>query len=224
MAFLYFQIKALDAHYKTNISPIVSRFCSNMGIAVIQAMIQHDLESSQICYDLIRGLYVPCLPARLYLWRSIPRGILRGDPARFAVRLTPPCPLFCCRIAETTPAAAEKYPPPVFGMIAATYHMLLVDLEGVRETRDNETPKGLRKFAIFLIVTTPIMLAPFWMNFCKSATDKINVSAIVTGESNDPHKYGCIASYFIAVIYVLITFSLLRVQEALEDPFDGMGS
>ena len=108
-------------------------------------------------------------------------------------------------------------------MIAATYHMLLVDLEGVRETRDNQTPKGLRKFAIFLIVTTPIMLAPFWMNFCKSATDGHKV-VLEDGTVIDPHKYGCIAAYFIAVMYVLITFSLLRVQEALEDPFDGMGS
>ena len=218
MAFLYFQIKALDAHYKTNISPIVSRFSSNMGIAVIQAMIQDDLESSQICYDLISGLYVPCLSARLYLPRSIPR----RDPARFAVRLTSPCPPFHCRIAETTPAAAEKYPPPVFGMIAATYHMLLVDLEGVRETRDNQTPKGLRKFAIFLIVTTPILLAPFWSNFCKSAT--MHKKVLEDGTVVDPHHYGCIAGYFIAVVYVIITFSLLRVQEALEDPFDGMGS
>jgi hypothetical protein len=31
-------------------------------------------------------------------------------------------------------------------------------------------------------------------------------------------------AYFIAIVYVIITFSLLRVQEALEDPFDGMGS
>jgi hypothetical protein len=221
MAFLYFQIKALDAHYKTNISPIVSRFSSNMGIAVIQAMIQDDLESSQICYDLISGLYVPCLSARLYQRHSFPR----RDPARFAVRLTPPCPLFCCRIAETTPAAAEKYPPPVFGMISATYHMLLVDLEGVRETRDNQTPKGLRKFAIFLIVTTPVLLAPFWSNFCKSASDgRKQVLEDGTVVGGDPHQYGCIAAYFIAVVYVIITFSLLRVQEALEDPFDGMGS
>jgi hypothetical protein len=128
-----------------------------------------------------------------------------------------------CRIAETTPLAAEKYPPPVFSMIAATYHMLLVDLEGVRETRDNETPKGLRKFAIFLIVTTPVMLAPFWSNFCKSASDG-HKQVLEDGTVVDPHHYGCIAAYFIAVVYVIITFSLLRVQEALEDPFDGMGS
>jgi len=108
-------------------------------------------------------------------------------------------------------------------MIAATYHMLLVDLEGVRETRDNETPKGLRKFAIFLIVTTPVMLAPFWSNFCKSASDG-HKQVLEDGTVVDPHHYGCIAAYFIAVVYVIITFSLLRVQEALEDPFDGMGS
>jgi hypothetical protein len=27
----------------------------------------------------------------------------------------------------------------------------------------------------------------------------------------------------MAILYVIITFSLLRIQEALEDPFDGMG-
>jgi hypothetical protein len=141
----------------------------------------------------------------------------------FTGQLTFPSFLFFCRIAETTPLAAEKYPPPVFSMIAATYHMLLVDLEGVRETRDNETPKGLRKFAIFLIVTTPVMLAPFWSNFCKSASDG-HKQVLEDGTVVDPHQYGCIAAYFIAVVYVIITFSLLRVQEALEDPFDGMGS
>jgi hypothetical protein len=75
MAFLYFQTKALDAQYKTEIAPIVSTFSSNMGIAVIQAMIQDDLESSQVCYDLISGLYVPCLSASQYLHR-IPHGLL----------------------------------------------------------------------------------------------------------------------------------------------------
>ena len=37
------------------------------------------------------------------------------------------------------------------------------------------------------------------------------------------HPYGCVAGYFIAILYVIITFSLLRVQESLEDPFDGVG-
>ena len=75
MAFLYFQTKALDAQYKTEIAPIVSTFSSNMGIAVIQAMIQDDLESSQVCYDLISGLCVHYLSASQYLHRIL-RGLL----------------------------------------------------------------------------------------------------------------------------------------------------
>ena len=52
----------------------------------------------------------------------------------------------------------------------------------------------------------------------------IQTEVLEDGTVVDPHHYGCIAAYFIAVVYVIITFSLLRVQEALEDPFDGMGS
>jgi hypothetical protein len=121
---------------------------------------------------------------------------------------------------------------------------LVADLEGVREVRDNETPKGLRKFAIFLICLTPIMLAPYWSHFCASAnggavdtvytvtSDGTVVPMAVGGDVGEDgaevaapmaHAYGCIAGYFIAVLYVVITFSLLRVQEALEDPFDGVG-
>jgi len=32
----------------------------------------------------------------------------------------------------------------------------------------------------------------------------------------EQHPHGCFAGYFTAAIFVMITFSLLRVQEALE--------
>ena len=172
MMALYFQLKALDAHYGSDIAETVSRFSSDMGVAVIQAMVEDDVESSQVCYDLVSKL-----------------------------------------IEDTSPIMTEKYPPPVFTMISSLYQNVLLDFEFLRETRDSATPKGLRQFAIFLCFFSPITLAPFWLNFCDSAEDH--------GAS---HQYGCIAAYFLAIMYVLITFTLLRVQEALEDPFDGMGS
>jgi hypothetical protein len=137
-----------------------------------------------------------------------------------------------------TAAALDKVPHPLFSGLSSTFQSLLLDLEGVREVRDNETPKGLRKFAIFLICVTPIMLAPYWSHFCGTASGG-DISQVYTvneegavvpfsaGDGEEgiapQHPFGCIAGYFIAVLYVIITFSLLRVQEALEDPFDGMG-
>lgn len=137
-----------------------------------------------------------------------------------------------------TAAAVDKVPGPLFSTLSNTFQSLLLDLEGVREVRDNETPKGLRKFAIFLICVTPIMLAPYWSHFCSTASGgeisqlyTINedgaVVPLAAGDGGEgtatKHPFGCIAGYFISVLYVIITFSLLRVQEALEDPFDGMG-
>ena len=150
-----------------------------------------------------------------------------------------------CRISEVTDGGVDKIPAPLFGGLSATMKDLLADLEGVREVRDNETPKGLRKFAIFLICVTPIMLAPFWSHFCASANGgTVDTVYTVTSDgtlvplgagggevgedgaevvASVAHPFGCVAGYFIAILYVIITFSLLRVQEALEDPFDGMG-
>jgi hypothetical protein len=58
----------------------------------------------------------------------------------------------------------------LLAVLSTTFQQLLMDLEGVHEVRDNETPKGLRKFAIFLICVAPITLAPYWSHYCDSAS------------------------------------------------------
>jgi len=197
LIYLHFQMKAYDLKFGTALADRLRDLASDLGIAIIKSL--HRNESAHECYDLMAVM-----------------------------------------IAEITDGAVDKIPVPLFGGITSTFLSMIVDLEGVREVRDNETPKGLRKFAIFLICVTPVFLAPFWANFCASAKggtvntmyvvgDDGTLSPMSAGEAAgadveyEPHPYGCVAGYFISVLYVVITFSLLRVQEALEDPFDGMG-
>jgi len=116
----------------------------------------------------------------------------------------------------------DKLAPPLVGGILGTVQAMQLDLEVLREVRDYETPKGLRHVAVFLICTIPIFLAPFWLSFCDKAVGG-SVHLESDGDEGGPHPHGCFAGYFMAAIFVIITFSLLRVQEALEDPFDGMG-
>ena len=89
---------------------------------------------------------------------------------------------------------------------------IMVHFENVRAVRDTETPIGLRLFCFALIHFSPILLAPYWNNFCS----KQNQSEI-------PANYGCESGYFVASFYVLINLTLYRVQTELEDPFDGDG-
>lgn len=100
-----------------------------------------------------------------------------------------------------------------WGRMSVYVRDLIVHFEGVRAIRDTETPKGLRLFCFALINTTPILLAPYWNHFCKQ---EHNAAWEATW-------YGCQSSYFICVAYVLIIFTLYRVQMELEDPFDGEG-
>jgi len=90
---------------------------------------------------------------------------------------------------------------------------VMTQFEGVRAIRDTETPKGLRLFCFALINTTPILLAPYWNHFCSQEHNT----------AWNANLYGCQSSYFVAVAYVLIIFTLYRVQQELEDPFDGAG-
>ena len=129
MMYLYFQSKAWDAKYKTTLAGTVSKFASDLGIAVIKSLNKRDAESTHVCYDLISEL-----------------------------------------MATTTDSAEAKIPAPLLGVLSTTFQQLLMDLEGVQEVRDNETPKGLRKFAIFLICVTPITLAPYWSHYCSTAS------------------------------------------------------
>ena len=123
---------------------------------------------------------------------------------------------------------------------------MVLDFEVLRENRVYETPKGLRHVSIFLICTLPVLLAPFWLSFCDTASGgsvevlPVEIIAPTSGNVGSgvglgleedgqvpqnlvkfPH--GCVAAYFTAAIFVVVTFSLIRVQEALEDPFDGLG-
>lgn len=84
--------------------------------------------------------------------------------------------------------------------------------ENVRAVRDTETPVGLRLFCFALIHFSPILLAPYWNNFCKAQ----NATEL-------PANYGCESGYFVGCFFVLINITLYRVQTELEDPFDGNG-
>jgi len=102
-----------------------------------------------------------------------------------------------------------KVPPPWVNGMSISIRVAMSAFESVKTLKDYETPRGLRKLCYFLIMTTPILLAPYWANFCIDNPDEI--------------EWGCLASYFVGVLYVIITSTLLHVQEALEDPFDGDG-
>jgi len=118
---------------------------------------------------------------------------------------------------EIVSTGIDKVPPPMFNSLMSGVQGLHGHYQSLREVRDYATPKGLRHFAVFLIVTTPVLLAPFWMSFCSGSPKE----GEEWEDGNTP--YGCFAGYFMAFLYVVITFCLLRVQEALEDPFDGTG-
>jgi len=105
--------------------------------------------------------------------------------------------------------ANPKVPPPWINGMSISIRMAMSAFESVKSLKDYETPRGLRKLCYFLIMTTPILLAPYWANFCVDDPDEIEM--------------GCLASYFVGILYVIITSTLLHVQEALEDPFDGDG-
>jgi len=124
-------------------------------------------------------------------------------------------------VDEITDGTADKLPAPLFGGISSLMQTVLRKLEDLRMVRDYETPKGLRKFATFLIFFTPVLLAPYWSSFCADAegghvyslaADGTLVKATAAHDEELEHPFGCIAGYFIAVLYVVITFSLLRCE------------
>lgn len=90
---------------------------------------------------------------------------------------------------------------------------MLAHFESVRAIRDTQTPVGLRLFCFALIHVSPILLAPYWNNFCFKQVGAMDI----------PPSYGCASGYFVGVFYVLIVLTLYRVQVELEDPFDGDG-
>lgn len=99
---------------------------------------------------------------------------------------------------------------------------MMQNFECVRAVRDSQTPVGLRLFCFALIHMAPIILSPYWNHFC----DKMVAghAQTVWGEKIElKGQYGCQASYFMAIAYVLIVITLYRVQVELEDPFDGKG-
>ena len=91
------------------------------------------------------------------------------------------------------------------GRMAAYLQEIMRSFEGVRAIRDTETPVGLRLLCFALIHIAPVLLAPYWVHFCS----KQRHSTLA--------PYGCEASYFVAVTFVLIVMTLHRVQVELEE-------
>lgn len=103
--------------------------------------------------------------------------------------------------------------------------------EHIRAVQASSTPVGLRLFCYCLNNVSCLALAPFWAHFCKMErftgqrqvdNDIISI-AIPAEKMHRDIGYGCTSAYMIGVLFTLIVFTLYRVQEELEDPFDGRG-
>mmetsp|Transcript_29538 Transcript_29538/g.74266 ORF Transcript_29538/g.74266 Transcript_29538/m.74266 type:complete len:349 (+) Transcript_29538:197-1243(+) len=108
----------------------------------------------------------------------------------------------------------EKPPsPPEIATMNNFIRFAMVDFEEARTVADYRTPRGLRLFCYVVIHVSPIFLAPYFNRYCTQQNDS----------SHDTHLYGCQSGYFMAILFVLINSTLLKVQQQLENPFDGDG-
>ncbi|EKX48720.1 hypothetical protein GUITHDRAFT_136408 [Guillardia theta CCMP2712] len=81
--------------------------------------------------------------------------------------------------------------------------------EDVKMARCYISPRGLRCFCFFTIHVAPIVLAPYWLDFCKSEQG---------AETLDP-LYGCYSAYFLGITFSVILITLHRIRDALDSPF-----
>jgi hypothetical protein len=103
--------------------------------------------------------------------------------------------------------------PPEISTQANFIRFAMVNFEEARCTADYRTPRGLRLFCFVVIHVSPIFLAPYFNRYCKNQNDS----------SAESHMYGCQSGYFMSILFVLINSTLLKVQQQLENPFDGDG-
>uniref|UniRef100_A0A6T8NG33 Uncharacterized protein n=1 Tax=Hemiselmis andersenii TaxID=464988 RepID=A0A6T8NG33_HEMAN len=114
---------------------------------------------------------------------------------------------------ERFKALAKPPSPPELATMNNFIRFALVDFEEARTVADYRTPRGLRLFCYVVIHVSPIFLAPYFNRYCAQQNDS----------SEDTHIYGCQSGYFMAILFVLINSTLLKVQQQLENPFDGDG-
>jgi len=95
-----------------------------------------------------------------------------------------------------------------------------VQVANVQELRNlkeySGTPHGMRFFCSVMVNCSPVLLAPYWRNFCADDDAKYLAGA----SQVDP---GCQAGYFNAVLYVLVLSTLYAVTGHIEDLWDGEG-
>eukprot|EP00285_Hemiselmis_virescens_P011934 CAMPEP_0173399588 /NCGR_PEP_ID=MMETSP1356-20130122/45363_1 /TAXON_ID=77927 ORGANISM="Hemiselmis virescens, Strain PCC157" /NCGR_SAMPLE_ID=MMETSP1356 /ASSEMBLY_ACC=CAM_ASM_000847 /LENGTH=311 /DNA_ID=CAMNT_0014359333 /DNA_START=18 /DNA_END=953 /DNA_ORIENTATION=+ len=107
-------------------------------------------------------------------------------------------------------------------------HDAIAALEGLRSVRTTSTPLGLRIFCHFLLHSSCLLLAPFWVHFCKSEVIAPNKSFASLNDdlgvdTSADGSYGCVSAYLVGLFFTFIVLTLYRVVSDLEDPFDGRG-
>lgn len=83
---------------------------------------------------------------------------------------------------------------------------LVRDFESMRVFKDYRTPAGLRYLSSLLLHVLCVMLGPFYNSTCPAGSN-----------------YGCLTAFFMCFVFGMVIFLLYRVQQELEEPFDGEG-
>jgi hypothetical protein len=100
---------------------------------------------------------------------------------------------------------------------------LLLQLEQLKIMRLYAgVPHGLRVFVAFMCATTPVLLAPYFRNFCAAAdatAGRVGIKRLTDWSGADP----CVPGYFAAAMYCVVVCTLYAVLTEIEDLYDGNG-
>lgn len=100
---------------------------------------------------------------------------------------------------------------------------LLLQLEQLKIMRLYAgVPHGMRVFVAFMCATTPVLLAPYFRNFCADAdatAGKAHIKRLSHWSGADP----CAPGYFAAAMYCVVVCTLYAVLTEIEDLYDGKG-
>jgi len=107
----------------------------------------------------------------------------------------------------------KKPLPPELSSQYNFLRMAFISMESCRVAADYRTPRGLRLFCYAVIHTSPFFLAPYFNSYCSHEDESMHKS----------HSWGCYSGYLMAILFVIINMTLLRVQQQLENVFDGDG-